>query len=286
MKSSIKLGLALCISSSLLVSCESAEEELNNNEISLSHPGGDYNYKPWVVLTKSDSGMGSGVLQIKGPSDESFRDADSCSNNPLNESDMTTYCMNVTESGEWSYRLYNSAATSDEFKVNYNIELEERNISIDNTDSLSLKEVETYCLYTSDQEIRLVVENTSESIENKSIYFIAEFPNNEDEILVDETNKTKEYGFDIRSTSDDKPFITESLNYSTNPDYDFDETQGSADCKIEVVENEPGKNVSGTIECTDLAKPTFSSDDSLPLGEKLSISTEWKCDSFGTPFGF
>ncbi len=78
MKVKIVYGSILLISS-VVISCGSSEKEakkeLDSNTITLDPQPGTYAYKPWVILSKKDTGMGSGILYVKTPGQSEFKSA-------------------------------------------------------------------------------------------------------------------------------------------------------------------------------------------------------------------
>ena len=66
------------------------------------------------MLTKSDDGIGSGILKGKGPDDTEFKSLTlSCSGSPYKDTGLAG-CLEVTKSGTVGYYLENDAAKSDQ----------------------------------------------------------------------------------------------------------------------------------------------------------------------------
>lgn len=282
----VVLMLSACGSSE-----EAAQEQLNANILTLSPSPGTYTYKPWIKVSREDSGIGSGVFKVKGPSDSDFRDHDLCYHAPYENLDVLKVdCMEISESGEWKYKLENSEASSDVTEVEFTINLTTNNISVTskagtnatNSESFELTEVETFCKYGTDGKLFVLIQTQqSDKIgSDKYAYFAIELnsPETGNTVTVSHENTSVSGGIQILPISDDRPI---SNSYFTD-NYSTVQSSGEeASCTFTFTEAERGMINKGTFSCSGLANYSSSVDSSkIPLGKILDISGNWQCDRY------
>jgi hypothetical protein len=272
---------------------EAAKKDLDENTITLDPPAGTYSFNPWVMIKKSDTGLGSGAVKVKKPGETEFSDASSCFSAPYEKTDFDPYCVEIDKSGTLTYYLENSSAKGDEKTAEYVIEpvindvsAESRSVVDGVPEKISLSEIKTRCEYEKSEKslwVFVQTKNDAKLAADKVAYVVFKIkePSAGQTVKIDKTSDDAA-SIDISSTNDAEPSTFHTpKSYTTDKYISGDEVVPDATCEAKVEEAEQAKITKGTFTCSKLG-PRYSDakPEEIPLGKLVDLSLSWQCDSY------
>lgn len=275
---------------------DAAKKELDTNAITLDPSAGTYTYRPWVILTKSDDGLGSGILYAKGPGAAEFKSTTlGCLDSPYDSNSAPLKqgrCVEVVQSGTLAYYLETTGAKGDEQHAEYVIQIPTHNVAIAARDkfdgeatNFELQEAETACgySYSNENKLNVAIKTKADSriSADRVAYVVFEIPTPSAGLTVKFGKENDaEAGIIIKPASDDPPKYFYDVDYTTKPyiAYSSDDTRPDPTCEIVVSAVERGKIASGTFTCTQLRTDDNADTALALLGNFVTISGSWQCD--------
>ncbi len=294
----VKIFVFIFIFSGCKIKTNSEKDILNNNTIDLSPPPGTYSYMPWVMLTPSEDGLGTGVLNVKSSSDtgSSFSSASNCFDSPYDSKpsrSLFSRCYEIIKTTDLTYFLSNLEASGDPKTVHYEVQLTQNDLngtgytSANSTGSaLLFKKELSSCKYGSKDILSIMIKLNSPVLGNSGVYFGASLvsPSKGKTITIDEKNIRSTAGISIVQQSDPAPGIYSFPNaYSTSGANTYFPSSGSSgsssSCVFTISEYNPGGVIQGTLKCTNLLSLGVGTWVDK-LGTSLDISGKWQCDKY------
>jgi hypothetical protein len=258
-------------------------EKLNQVPLTVDPPGGTFEYRPWVTVTKDTLEEGTGNLVVRGPGDgDAVGDAmfDFGCQSPFyihDEADKRQKrCVEVRRTGELHYYLDTWFGGDSDVRGEYytiNTPRTDTKASITNPakkipDSLALAETDTTCRNIGFSEgAQLNVAVTFElppKLHKQWRTAILEIK------VKDASLKSKKALGELTL----QPLDPESAE-PTALDAVYE-----GRCKVTVDALEPGKVSRGTYDCADAVKRYATEDDPALLGQAVSIKGDWYCDGY------